>query len=118
MPADLQRLIEAPTPYLRVSPAIDQKQRTKHLRYVAIYLDLTMFIADWTWLRVVERSKEGAKWEVIFYVSDPLSGRLVPITAVIGADSNASFNLLSMHCIDESRVRRFIREGQLMPRTV
>ena len=107
-------MIGAPTPILRVSPAIDEKQRTKHRRYLAVYEMFDAVIDRWRWLRIMEQSSGEMKWEVILYVEDPVSARLIPMTIVIGADSNGSYNLVSMHRIDASRVRRMLRAGQLI----
>ena len=114
IPEDLQQAIGAPTLFLRVSQPLDDKQRTKHQRIVAVYDSLAIVLADWMWLRVVEQTVEGAKWEVILFTVDPGTQRRVPMTLVIGRDSSGSFNFVSLHRIDESRVRRLLREGLLV----
>ncbi len=81
-----------------------------------MYDSLAIVLADWMWLRVVEQTVEGAKWEVILFTVDSGTQRRVPMTLVIGRDSSGAFNFVSLHRIDESRVRRLLREGLLVAR--
>lgn len=115
IPPDLQRAIGAPTPFLRVSPAIDEKQRTKHHKYLEMYRRLSDVLDNWT-SYAVQRSEPGDRlWRVFAWVRNEEDVQTLIMT-VIGEDTNGSFNLILMHARKERFLARLRTEGRLADR--
>lgn len=108
IPADLQRLMDAPFPIVRVPQKVHQKIIARHSAALEAYAKLSLQLETWEKYNVGNR-----RWEI--YMPVRVDGdRLL---AIIGLDKTGSFNLVSLYWVRRRnwRNRNLIARSDLIP---
>ena len=109
MPRDLQRIVGASSPVLRIGPNVYEKLATRDDGARRPFFErLNELLADWRYMDPAE--PEAEHWQVYSLVD----GKWV--LTVIGHGSDAGYNIITMYPVNDRSMRRRLAWGSLVRR--